>query len=405
MNKALRQRACERAPSPEELIQRARGLIPALRAMGRSHDDQGRVSDAAIGLLRQAEFFRIVQPPACGGFGMHPRVLWAVAREVTRADTATGWILCLAGVHPWLLGMFDPRAQDEVFTEGRQAVVPVLSGGVARDVQVQCTASGYQVTGRWLYASGVEVADWMCVMIPAPARGADAAEQRLALVPRTAFGINQQSWRVASMRGTGSKDVSLESCEIPLYRTISWADAQLGIFPGSSRNHGPMYRMPLNAIFALSTAAGVVGGAYGLLDAVIEVGRKRIANANRAAQHEDRYNQLELGQCASMVHMAYRLLISDIDEMHEQAEAHKPFSTEQRARYRADAAIAARTAVTAADRMVSACGGAILPQGPLERAFRDVRGMASHFLLQPEIGGELYGRTLYGLDLPAHTRL
>lgn len=392
-------------PSPDELIGRARAMVPALRAMGRSHDNDGRVSDAAMALLREAGFFRIVQPRAAGGYGMHLRVLWSVAREVTRADTATGWILCLAGVHPWLVGMFPPQAQDEVFLHGADAVVPVLSGGVGRDVAVHAVDGGYRVSGRWLYASGIEVADWVCVMIPVPADGETAAHQRLALVPRAAFEIDQGSWRVASMRGTGSKDVRLHDCVVPAHRTISWAEAQAGIYPGSVRNGGAMYRLPLNAVFALSTAMGVVGGAYGLMDAVVALGRTRIANATQAAQGGDSHNQAELGQCASMVHMAYQLLMADVDEMFAQAESGIDFSQEQRARYRADAATAARTAVAATERVIVSCGGALLPEGPLERAFRDVHGMASHFLLQPQIGGELYGKALYGVAIPASVRL
>jgi alkylation response protein AidB-like acyl-CoA dehydrogenase len=392
------------APGHDELVARARGLAPLLREWAPRHEAARRVSDEAIAAMREAGLFRIVQPAACGGWDMHPRALFDCAREVARADTAAGWILCLAGVHPWLLGMFEPRFQDEVFAHGRDAVVPVLSGGVGRDVQVAVDGDALRLSGRWLYASGVDVADWLCVMVAVPTDGGPP-QQRLAAVPRSAFTVDDASWQVASMRGTGSKDVTLNDCRVPLYRTLCWADAQRGVYPGQARNHGPMYRMPLNAVFALCTAAGVVGGAFGLLDAVIALGRKRIANANSAAQAEDRHNQIELGQGAAQIHMAHRLIVSDIDEMHAQASRHEAFTQEQRARYRADAALASRMAVAAAGRLVATCGGAILPQGPVERFFRDIHGMASHFLLQAEVGGELYGKTLYGLELPANTRL
>lgn len=391
-------------PDARELLQRAVELAPLLRSLSQRHERERRVSAEAIAAVRQAGFFRIVQPRSCGGWGLHPRVLFEVAREVTRADTATGWVLCLAGVHPWLLGMFEPRFQDEVFAGGRDVVVPVLSGGVGRNVRVERGEHELLVSGRWLYASGIDVADWVCVMVPVPAADGPP-EQRLAAVPRECFTVDDDSWQVASMRGTGSKDVTLQACRIPLYRTISWADAQRGAYPGRARNAGPMYGMPLNAVFALCTATGVVGGAFGLLDTVVELGRKRVANATSTAQSDDRYNQIELGQAAAQIHIAFRSIVSDIDEMYRQAEEGVPFSVEQRARYRADAALAARAAVAASTRLVQTCGGAILPQGPLERAYRDVNGMASHFLLQPEVGGELYGKTLYGIELPANVRL
>jgi 3-hydroxy-9,10-secoandrosta-1,3,5(10)-triene-9,17-dione monooxygenase len=56
--------------------------------------------------------------------------------------------------------------------------------------------------------------------------------------------------------------------------------------------------------------------------------------------------------------------------------------------------------------MFNAVGGSLLPTGsPLERAFRDIHAMASHFLLQPEPAAELHGRALLGLDLPAGARI
>ncbi len=391
-------------PTLPELVDRARALAPLLRAWAPRHEASRRVSDEAIAAMREAGLFRIMQPAACEGWDMHPRALFEVAREIARADTASGWILCLAGVHPWLLGMFEPRFQDEVFAQGRDAVVPVLSGGVGRGVQVALEDGAIRLSGRWLYASGVDVADWLCVMVPVPGAHGEI-EQRLAAVPRSAFAVDEASWQVSSMRGTGSKDVTLTDERVPLYRTISWPDAQRGIYPGAVRNDGPMYRMPLNAVFALCTAMGVVGGAFGLLDAVVELGRKRIANATSVAQADDRYNQIELGQGAAQIHMAYRLILSDVEEMHDQATRGQPFTVEQRARYRADAALASRMALAASTRLVATCGGAILPHGPVQRFFHDMHGMASHFLLQAEVGGELYGKALYGLELPPNTRL
>lgn len=391
-------------PDREQLVKRARQLAPLLRGLASQHDQDRRVSAQAIEALRDAGFFRIVKPQSAGGWEMHPGTFFEVAREVTRADTAAGWILCLAGIHPWLLGMFDPRFQDEVFAGGRDVVVPVLSGGVGRDVRVFREKEGLRISGRWLYASGIDVADWVCVMVALTEPG-KPPEMRLVAVPQDAFTIDESSWQVASMRGTGSKDVLLADYLVPAHRTMSWSDAQNGIYPGAARNQGAMYRMPLNALFALCTATGVVGGAFGLLDTVVDLGRKRIANATNTAQFDDRYNQIELGHAAAQIHIAFRAIESDIDEMYAQAQAGKAFSVEQRARYRADAAMASRTAIAACTQLIQTCGGAILQQGPLERRYRDVNGMASHFLLQPEVGCELYGKTLYGIELPANVRL
>ena len=101
-----------------------------------------------------------------GGYGLDPAVLWEVTREIARGDSATAWILSLAGLHPWLVGLFDERAQADVFADGGDAIVPVLSGGVARGVTAVPEGDGYRVNGMWQYASGVDIATWLCVMAP-----------------------------------------------------------------------------------------------------------------------------------------------------------------------------------------------------------------------------------------------
>lgn len=391
-------------PHPDELIARARGLIPVLRARAAACEDGKRIPEASARDLIDAGVFRITMPASAGGYAMRPSVLWAVAREIGRGCGSTAWIVSLLGLHPWLVGMFDPQAQAEVFADG-DAIVPVLTGGVGRDLAIVPVAGGIEVSGLWRYASGIDIATWVIAMVPVPGAGG-APEPHLILVPKRAFHIDHASWNVLGMRGTGSKDVRLDRAFVPAHRTLSWTDAQRGVYPGSALNREPTYRAPLNALFAMSTAAPVVGVASAAVDHFAETARTRIIVGTGQRQLDDRAAQIELGACAAQVEMAFALLMRDVDEMYDTAAAGRTFATETRARYRADAALIARTALAAADRLFAMAGGSLLPTGsPLERCFRDIHAMASHFLLQPEAASELLGRTLLGLDLPPGARI
>lgn len=392
-------------PAPDELIDRARRLIPVLRERAAACEAGKRIPAETARDLVEAGFFRITQPASAGGYAMRPSVLWAVAREIGRGCGSTAWVMSLLGLHPWLVGMFAPEAQREVFADG-DAIVPVLTGGVGRDIVVEPAGDGYTVSGLWRYASGIDIATWVIAMVPVRKRGADAAEPHLIIVPKRAFSIDDASWNVLGMRGTGSKDVRLDTIHVPAHRTLSWTDAQRGIYPGSALNREPTYRAPLNGLFAMSTAAAVVGVASGALDHFIEAAKTRVIVGTGERQITDKATHIEAGQCAAQVHMAFALLMRDADEMYDTAAAGRTFTTEQRARYRMDAALVSRTALAAADRLFNAVGGSLLPTGaPLERCFRDIHAMASHFLLQPGPAGELYGRTLLGLDLPQGARI
>ncbi len=393
------------APDASSLLDAARDLAPLLRRLAPRHDAERRLSDEAARAIRDAGFFRICQSAENGGYGMPPSVLWRVAREIARGDTSTAWILSLAGLHPWMVGMFPVAAQDEVFEGGRDAIVLSLTGNVGRGIQAARRDDGVVLSGRWTYASGIDVADWAAVLADVPRPDGEGAEPMLLLVPRDRFRIDHDSWRVFGMQGTGSKDVRLEDEWVPAHRTLRWAGVQAGDVPGRERNRGPMYRIPHTSLFVMSVAAPIAAVATGLLDVYVETVRGRVPAGLRAPQTEDRFSLAELGKAASRIHMAFDRLVHDVDEMWDQAVEGRPFTVEQRARYRMDGATICDVALEAGDALVRNLGGSLLPVGPVERYFRDLHAMASHFLMQANPSGELYGRALLGLELPPNARV
>jgi alkylation response protein AidB-like acyl-CoA dehydrogenase len=391
-------------PDAETLIERARSMIPMLKEQGPAHDDAKRISDDVGVKLRAAGFFRICQSTENGGYGLRPSVLWRVCREIARGDSATAWILGLAGLHPWMAGMFGARAQDDVFAGGRDAVVIALTGNVGRGVDARLDGEHYVLNGKWTYASGIDVADWASVLVDVPS-AEGARELRLLLVPKESFRIDHASWNVFGMKGTGSKDVYLDNERVPVYRSIKWTDVQRIEYPGRERNKSPMYGIPHTSLFVMSVAAAIASVAHGLLDIHADTVRKRIPAGLNSPQTEDRFTLAELGKAAAKIEGAFNLLMHDVDEMWDWAEAGKEFSVEQRARYRTDGAIICDMALAAADDLVRNLGGSLMPLGPVERYFRDMHSMASHFLMQVNPSAELYGRVLLGMPLPPNARI
>ena len=391
-------------PTRDDLIQRASAMIPMLREAGPAHDEQKRISADVAKMLREAGFFRICQPRETGGYGMRPSTLWRVTREVARGDSATAWILALAGLHPWVAGMFSPQAQDDVFKNGQDAVVIALTGNVGRGVEARRQGDDYVLNGKWTYASGIDVADWAAVLVEVPADG-EAKEMRLLLIPQAEFRIDHESWNVFGMKGTGSKDVYLTETRVPGYRSIRWRDVQGNNVPGRQRNKGPMFDIPHTSLFVMSVAAAATAVATGILDIYIETVKQRRPAGTNAPQTEDRFSLAELGKNSAKIEAAFNLLMHDVDEMWDQAVEGRPFTLQQRTRYRTDGAVICDMALQAADDLVRNLGGSLVPVGPLERYFRDLHAMASHFLMQVNPSAELHGRALLDIPLPANARI
>lgn len=391
-------------PSVASLLENARALIPLLKQQGPLHDSQKRISSEIGTALREAGFFKICQSKENGGYGMRPSTLWRVAREIGRGDSATAWILSLAGLHPWMAGMFSTRAQDDVFAGGKDAIVIALTGNVGRGVSARQEGDSYVLTGKWTYASGIDIADWAATLVEVPLENG-TNEMRLLLVPQSSFRIDHDSWNVFGMQGTGSKDVYLNEERVPAYRSLLWTDILQLKFPGVERNRGPMYRIPHTSLFVMSVAAAITSVAAGMLDIYIDTIKKRIPAGLKAPQIEDRFSLAELGKAASHIDMAFNQLMHDVDEMWDQAVAGVPFSIEQRARYRTNGSTICDTTLTACDALVRNLGGSLLPTGPIERYFRDLHSMASHFLMQANPSAELLGLALLDLPLPPNARI
>jgi len=391
-------------PTEKDLIDGAKGLAPLLKKMGPIHDEERRISDEVATRLRDIGLFRIVQSVENGGYGMRPSVLWKAAREITRVDPATGWVLSLTGLHPWLAGMFSPQAQDEVFEEGsKDALILALTGNVGRDVDAKIRGDGFEITGKWAYASGVDVADWVTVLVEC--KMCEGKEMLLLLVPQRNFHIDHNSWKTFGMRGTGSKDVYLDHVFVPSHRAVRWADIGCNKAAGKARNKGPMYEIPHTSLLVMSVAAAVVGAATCMLDLYRETVKVRMPAGLQTAQTEDRFSLVTLGKAASQIEMAFKVLIFDVDEMYDQAASGRGFSEEQRTRYRTDGAMISDLALVATDALSRSLGGSLLPNGPIERCFRDVHSMASHFLMQINPAAELLGRKLVDLPLPPNARI
>jgi len=166
-----------------------------------------------------------------------------------------------------------------------------------------------------------------------------------------------------------------------------------------------MFRIPHTSLFVMSVAAPIVAVAAGLLDIHLDTMRKRIPAGLGSPQTEDRFSLAELGKAASRIDMAFNQLMHDVDEMWDDAVAGKTFTTEQRTRYRVNGTTICDTALAAGNDLVRNLGGSLLPLGPLERYFRDLHSMASHFLMQANPAAELHGRALLGLPLPPNARI
>ncbi len=120
------------------------------------------------------------------------------------------WNFANLSSHHWMLGMFDPRAQEAVWSKDVNALIAssfIFPAGRARK-----TKGGYTLYGHWPFSSGVESCEWnMLAGVVETDDEADGIEYRIFLLHRNDYKIND-TWNATGLCGTGSNDVKVSRC-------------------------------------------------------------------------------------------------------------------------------------------------------------------------------------------------
>src|SRR5207248_589236 len=155
----------------EELVARARELLPVLRERAAEADRLRRVPDETIADFERAGFFRMLQPARWGGYEIDPGAYFEVQLTIATACPSSAWVMGVVGVHNWQLALFPLAAQEDVWGAAPNARV---SSSYAPTGKVERSDGGYRVSGRWSFSSGCDHCRWVFLggMAPAEKEGA-----------------------------------------------------------------------------------------------------------------------------------------------------------------------------------------------------------------------------------------
>ena len=363
-----------------ELLERTRKLLPELGARAAETEQLRRVPEDSVAALHQAGLMRALQPQSWGGLELDPLGFYEATAEVAAACPSTGWVLAVLGVHPWQLALFPEQAQRDVWEEDPDTAI---SSSYAPTGSVEPVAGGFRIRGRWSFSSGCDACTW--VFLGGFVPNADGSrDMRTFLLPHSDYTIDD-TWHVAGLAGTGSKDIVVDDAFVPEYRTHRFLDAFQLRNPGRTANPGPLYRLPWGCVFAWGLVGPAIGAAQGALDAYCEQMREKRSAYSRGTVAEDPFAQVHLAEAAGEI-AASRSEMRELWErmttlVHDGAE----IPMELRVRTRFAAANAVARSVRAVDRLFEAAGGhAIYLDNPLH-------AMRAHAINNLDRAARLFG--------------
>lgn len=390
---------------PEEMVQRAREMLPILRERQAECESLGRLPDQTSRDFIERGFYRILQPRRFGGYEFELPVFTRVAIELARGCPSSAWAFTLTAGHTHLLSaFFSEECQVDVYGQDGEVRMP----GNFRPGRATPVDGGFNVSGAWDYVSGCDSATQLVLGASVPPELNGGQPYNFISIIDRKYVTIIDNWDVLGLRGTGSRRVVVEDVFVPAYRTIrSMVETDPRTAPGRQVHANPMYRAgSLGSLLFSETTSIAVGIARGALDIYEETitSRKTTVQPVIVMNEHPQYQRF-YGEALALVDVAEgALLSSDRDYMEwscRDVEEGIQFTPEMDRRLQLRKQFCSRLASQAMDLIFRTAGSSSAKTGAvLQRYYRDMAMLMTHNTAQPELASESYARFHFGF--PPH---
>lgn len=367
-----------------------RHLLSVLATRGEEFEQKQHIPRDIIDLMKAARIFRSATPTQFGGDAMPPHHFLKMVDKIATVDGSAAWVSAFGSANTYTAAL-PLEAQAIMYADGPDQV---FAGGLHPVQKATRVAGGWQVTGRWKFASGCKGADWIGVGIEGQPQGTEADAPPLvmmAISPASEVEIIE-NWEVSGMQGTGSHDTRVTD--------KFYADAWICERGAPGLPDDLLYKYPAMAYQAQVHAACNLG----LARAAIEQAKSVSGAAKIAVGHArlcDRgYFLSGLGECEAKLRGARAFFYEAAEAAWDSLERGNPVSLEENNMLRLSASNAARAGAEVVQQCYRIAGmGVIAKSNPMQRYLRDALVVTQHAAVT-EMHFENAGRVLAGLEAP-----
>lgn len=356
----------------EQYLERVRGILDEVRAAAAETEANRCLPQRIVEQMTTAGMFNVAVPAAWGGLELDPVTHSRGIEMLAQADASAGWcamIGCDTGYASTHLAEAPAR---DLFRDLNAATVYVVNPtGAAVPVE-----GGYNVTGRWTFASGSSHAKVFCLgtlsMTPAGPEmvpGAATPAIRIVAVPRDQVEVID-TWTTTGLRGSASNDVGLTNVFVPAERTFSF-------FLDHSKRTEPLYQLP--NLFVMKLGAIPLGIARGAIDDVLTIAATKRALGNMAAIQESQWLQLAVARAEWKYRQARAFYYEALQDVWNTLARGERLVQAQAVAVHVSMVGAMENCTEVVDSMYRAAGSASLyARHTLDRRLRDIHTAGQH---------------------------
>ncbi|HLW69423.1 MAG TPA: acyl-CoA dehydrogenase family protein [Candidatus Binataceae bacterium] len=359
----------------QKLLATIHDLAPTITARAAEIESARELPDDLLRELVAAGCFRMLVPRSHGGLEIELPSSLEILEALGRADGSAGWTAMIGAEAVMLLALLPRRRFDSLYANGPDLMG---AGSFTPRGEAQVIDGGFEVTGRWPFASGCLHSKWLlanCVVTengrPRPGPAPDLPETRFVIF-RTEQAQILDTWFASGLRGTGSNDIAVERIRVA-------HDDTFDRFSGVSSVPGPLY-IAATSQFSLHMASVGVGIAQHAVDDIIALAgsqKRRLFAATALA--DTPVFQHSLARAEIALRAARALLRSEAEAFWAEASAGRMPTLAEQVRCSATGAWVAASAATVVDVCYKHGGGtALYDSSPLQRHLRDIHTLTQH---------------------------
>jgi alkylation response protein AidB-like acyl-CoA dehydrogenase len=376
------------------LLERINEARPVLERNAAEAEAERRIPEESIDALAAAGAFKVTVPRRFGGYEMTARAKLEVSSAVAESCGSSAWVVAIINGCNWMAGLLPDQAQQDIFGANPEARV---AGVLNPTSEVRKVDGGFEVSGRWPWASGSWHADWALVGMVVVDDFGRPIDQALAFIPMSELSI-QETWFVAGMKGTGSNTLIAENVFVPDHRLFSVPRAMDNEY-ATEHTDEVLYRSSFIPMLTVLLAGPLLGLGRAALHYVIEKAPRRgITYTKFERQVDSTAFQLQIAHAAMLIDTAHLHAFRAADDIDRAVAGGEKLPYLARTRVRADTAYALTHITRAIDALVSAHGASSFADvSPLQRIWRDANVGARHAVADALVNQEVYGKALLGI--------
>jgi 3-hydroxy-9,10-secoandrosta-1,3,5(10)-triene-9,17-dione monooxygenase len=376
-------------PTPSELVARAAAMIPTLRERSAKTEEIRQIPVETVADFKQAGFMRAAVPKRFAGYNYGIDTITQIAVHVGRGCGSSAWMAAQWPGHNFMVSLYSLEAQEEYFATGPDTMSSTASAIAKLDMQPE--RGGWRIRDSQLrFSSGCDYAQWIQIM----------GQHGIGLIPRTDFEV-LDDWRVAGLRGTGSKSVVIRDAFIPPYRFLPFEVTREGKAPGALSNDNPFQRAPLVMVLNQLLLAATIGMAIGVCELFeSRVGKRFDLHTGKPSSH-GAGAQLRFAESTAEVDVAEMLLAHNCATLEKWGRAEHVTEVMERVTMRRNTTYAAKLALQSALRLTTqGDASGMFDSNPLGRMGRDIQMAALQASLTWDEPAQAYSRVRWGVEGP-----